>query len=172
MKIMKIMSRRGRESNRMPERRRLFVALAGRAAIGLAVLLACGTVAMHPATAQEAPSATIELSGGSVAAGVGYSWGSGTLAFQGTKYPLKVSGLSIVNVGASEYTATGVVLHLTQVSDITGNYVAGEAGATLAGGGSLMSMKNDRGVVINMTTTRTGLQLTLAPTGLKIELAK
>lgn len=169
---MKIMPHPDHESGRLPERRRLFVALAGRAAIGLVALLACGTVAALPAGAQEAPNATIELSGGSVAAGIGYSWGSGTLAYQGKKYQLKVSGLSIVNVGASEYTASGVVLHLAQVSDIGGNYVAGEAGATLAGGGSLMSMKNDRGVVINMTTTRTGLQLTLAPTGMKIELAK
>ncbi len=169
---MKMMSHRGGEPSRLLDRRRLFLALAGRAAIGLAVALGCGTVAALPASAQEAPNATIELSGGAVAAGIGYSWGSGTLVFQGTKYPLKVSGLSIVNVGAAEYTATGVVLHLTQASDINGVYVAGEAGATLAGGGSVMSMKNDRGVVINMTTTRTGLQLTLAPTGLKIELAK
>lgn len=165
-------SHRGGEPSRLLDRRSLFLTLAGRAAIGLAVALAGSTVATLPASAQEAPSATIELSGGAVAAGIGYSWGSGTLVFQGKKYPLKVSGLSIVNVGASEYTATGVVLHLTQVADIGGNYVAGEAGATLAGGGSLMSMKNDRGVVINMTTTRTGLQLTLAPTGMKIELAK
>ena len=169
---MMIMSHRGGEPSRLLDRRRLFLALAGRAAIGLAVALAGGTVAALPASAQEAPSATLELTGGAVAAGIGYSWGSGTLTFQGKKYPLKVSGLSIVNVGASEYTASGVVLHLAQVSDISGNYVAGEAGATLAGGGSLMSMKNDRGVVINMTTTRTGLQLTLAPTGMKIELAK
>lgn len=168
---MKIMPHPGHESGRLPERRRLFVALAGRAAIGLMALLACGTVAALPAGAQEAPSATLELSGGSVAAGIGYSWGSGTLTYQGKKYPLKVSGLSIVNVGASQYTATAVVYHLNQASDIAGNYVAGEAGATLAGGGSVMTMKNDRGVVINMTSTRAGLQLTLAPTGLKIELA-
>ena len=167
---MNMISPRNHESHRFPERRRWFVALAGRAAIGLAALLACGTVAMRPASAQEAPSATIELSGGAVAVGIGYTWGSGTLAYQGKKYPLKVSGLSIVNVGASEYTATGAVFHLTQVSDINGNYVAGEAGATLAGGGSVMTMKNDRGVVINLTATRTGLQFTLAPTGLKIEL--
>lgn len=169
---MKFMSRRGRESNRLPERRRSFVALAGRAAIGLAALLACGTVAMRPAIAQEPPSATIELSGGSVAVGIGYSWGKGTLTYQGKKYPLKVTGISIVNVGASNYTASGVIYHMNQLSDINGNYVAGEAGATVAGGASVLTMKNDRGVVINMTTTRGGLQFTLAPTGLTIELAK
>ena len=103
--------------------------------------------------------------------GIGYSWGSGTLTYQGQKYPLKFQGLSIVNVGASEYTATGVVYHLDKVSDISGNYVAGEAGATVAGGASVFAMKNENGVVINMTATRAGLQFTLAPTGMKLTLA-
>lgn len=169
---MKIMSHRGGEPSRSPERRRLFLGRAGCAAIALAVGIASGTVAAPPARSQEAASATIELSGGSVAVGIGYSWGKGTLTYQGRKYPLKVSGLSIVNVGASNYTASGVVYHLNQVSDINGNYVAGEAGATVAGGASVLSMKNDRGVVINMTTTRGGLQFTLAPEGLTIEQTK
>ena len=168
---MKMTPPRNHESHRSPEQRRLFVALAGRAAIGLAIWLASGMLAALPASAQEAPNATIELSGGTVALGIGYSWGGGTLDYQGKKYPLKVSGLSIINVGASEYTASAVVYHMNQLSDINGNYVAGEAGATLAGGGSVLTMQNERGVTINMTTTRTGLQFTLAPTGLWIELA-
>ena len=50
----------------------------------------------HPASASAAvPDGTIELSGGKVAAGVGYSWGSGTLFFHGKRYPLNVSGLSL-----------------------------------------------------------------------------
>jgi len=169
---MKIMSHRGGEPSRSLERRRLFLARAGRAAIALAVALASGAVAALPAGAQDTPNATIELSGGSIAAGIGYSWGKGTLTYQGKKIPLKVSGLSIVNVGAANYTASGVVYHLNQASDVYGNYVAGEAGATVAGGASVLTMKNDKGVVINMTTMRGGLQLTLAPEGLMIESAK
>ena len=169
---MKITFRKAGDSPQILKGRRSMLLLARRTAIALALGFACSAVALPPASAQEAPSATIELSGGAVAAGIGYTWGSGTLTYQGNKYPLKVNGLSIVNVGASEYTATGAVYHLTQASDINGNYVAGEAGATLAGGGSVLTMKNEHGVVINMTTTRTGLQITLAPTGLKIELAK
>lgn len=164
------MSCRDRAQNRQPDRRTWIDGLVGRAAAGLAIWLAYCMVAAVPASAQEAASATIELSGGSVAAGIGYSWGHGTLTYQGKTYPLKVSGLSIVNVGASGYDATGVVYHLNQLSDINGSYAAGEAGATLAGGGSIMTMQNERGVTINMTTTRTGLQFTLAPTGLEIEL--
>ena len=88
--------------------------------VGLALLIGVGS-----GVAQDVPDATIEFSGGSAAAGIGFSWGSGELTFQGKKYPLNVSGLSIVNVsglsmvhvGVSSYTATGAVYHLTQASD-------------------------------------------------------
>jgi hypothetical protein len=46
------------------------------------VSLGMGLLLLSPAPASAAvPDGTIELSGGKVAAGVGYSWGSGTLFF-------------------------------------------------------------------------------------------
>jgi len=65
-------------------------------ATGLALVLC----QLTPSFAQ-APYAIVELSGGSVAAGVGLSWGSGTLIFQGKRYPLRVSGISLASVGVS-----------------------------------------------------------------------
>jgi hypothetical protein len=44
--------------------------------------------------------------------------------------------MSIVDVGATNITATGLVYHLKNVSDFAGNYVAVSAGLTIAGGGS------------------------------------
>jgi hypothetical protein len=38
------------------------------------------------------PVATLELSESSVAAGIGFSWGSGTLSYQGRKYPVTAQG--------------------------------------------------------------------------------
>jgi hypothetical protein len=160
-------------SSSSPTRRRRFAVGWQRAVtVGVAIWLALSIVPQRSAAAEEAPSATIELSGGSVAVGIGYSWGGGMLDFQGRKLRLKVSGLSIVDVGASEYTASGVVYHLNKPSDINGTYVAFEAGATVAGGASVTSLKNDRGVVIKMTATRSGLQFTLAPKGMTITLAQ
>jgi hypothetical protein len=95
--------------------------------------------------AQNVPSGTIELKGGSVAAGVGYTWGKGILVFDGQEYPVKVSGLSIVQVGVSSYTASGTVYDLTKVSDINGIYTAVSAGAAVGGGASATAMKNDQG---------------------------
>lgn len=137
-----------------------------------AVVGVLAVLAVAPALAKDTPSATMDLKGGAVAVGVGYSWGGGTLHFKGVDYPLKVGGLSVVDIGASKYTATGTVYHLTKVTDIEGIYAAVTAGATVGGGGSVQSMKNDKGVVINLKSSRAGLQFTLAPKGVEISLKK
>src|SRR5258708_38175404 len=120
-----------------------------------------------PALAQ-APDALIECSGGSVAAGVGFRWGSGTLTFQGKRDPLTVSGLSLVGVGVDEYTATGSVTGLKQVQDIDGPYVAAAAGATVVGGAGAIALDNLNGVTIHLTSATQGLSLTLATEGVEI----
>src|ERR1700745_2397485 len=77
---------------------------------------------------------TIELSGGKVAAGVGYSWGSGTLIFKGKRYPLNISGIGLGSVGVNEYTASGHVTGLRRANDINGIFTAVGTGLTLGGG--------------------------------------
>ena len=64
------------------------------AALGLAVAGALVLCAPSAHAQEEKPDATVEFSGGSVAAGIGYSWGSGTLTYKGMKYPITVDGLS------------------------------------------------------------------------------
>jgi hypothetical protein len=127
-------------------------------------------VEVHPAAAQNIPTGTIELSGGSVAAGIGYTWGSGTLTFEGRKYPLKVNGISIVQVGISDYTASGTVYDLKKLSDINGVYTAVSAGAAIAGGASVTAMKNSHGVLIQWVATHAGLNLSLGTKGVTIAL--
>jgi hypothetical protein len=57
----------------------------------------------------DVPDATVEFSGGSVAAGIGYTWVSGMLIYQGRLFRLQVSGLSIADAGITSYTASGDV---------------------------------------------------------------
>lgn len=136
--------------------------------------LVASLLALLPARAadQGPPDATIELSGGSVALGIGYTWGSGKLVFQGKQYLLNVSGLSIADVGVSNYTATGSVYNLKKPEDIEGTYAGVTAGATVAGGVSGAAMRNQNGVLIQLSATREGLQFTFAPAGIKITLVK
>ena len=141
--------------------RKLFALLG----VGLAPLLASPTL-----SSAQAPDGVIELSGGSVAAGIGYSWGSGTLIFQGKHYPLKISGISLASVGVTDYTAAGSVEGLRTPQDINGVFTSVAAGATLGGGGNVAAMRNQNGVVIHLTSTTAGLSLSLAAEGLKISL--
>jgi hypothetical protein len=125
-----------------------------------------------PATANlNATEGTITFTGGAVAIGVGFQWGNGTLTYQGRQYPFRVDGLSIVDVGVTRVTGTGTVRNLRNLADFSGNYVSITAGATLAGGGSAASLRNQNGVVIDGIATSQGIRLTLAPGGVKITLS-
>ena len=123
------------------------------------------------ASLAQTPDAIIELSGGSVAAGIGYSWGHGTLIFHGEHYPIAVSGLSLATVGVVGYSASGEVYGLKSPRDINGVYTSVVAEGTFGGGAGATAMKNQHGVVIQMTSTTQGLNLTLAAEGVKVALA-
>ncbi len=114
----------------------------------------------------------IELSSGSVAAGIGFSWGGGKLIQAGKEYPLKVDGLSVGSVGITKANAYGKVYKLKKLTDINGTYTAIGAGATVIGGGSAITMKNSKGVIIDLYTTTEGVNLSLGGAGVKIELKK
>ena len=78
-------------------------------------------------------NATLTLSDGSVAAGIGFRWGSGTLAYAGKTYPVKVEGLSVGEVGVTRATAKGEVSNLTKLEDFNGSYTAAGVEGTVAG---------------------------------------
>ena len=137
----------------------------------IATLAAVAVLALSPEASlaqSDQPDATFNFSGGSVAAGIGYSWGHGTLHYKGKDYPFSANGLSIVNVGAGSIEASGPVYHLTKVEDFSGNYTAMTAGATIAAGGSVTAMQNQNGVVLHVASTSYGLQFKLAPSGVAV----
>ena len=114
--------------------------------------------------------ALIQLSAGSVGAGIGVSWGSGKLTQAGKEYPLKVDGLTVGTVGISKATALGKVYNLKKLSDINGTYAAIGTGVTVGGGGSAITMKNANGVIIDAITTTEGVSFTLGTSGVTIKL--
>jgi hypothetical protein len=134
--------------------------------------VAAGLVLLIAVTvgAQEAPVGKVNIESRSVALGVGVSWGDGTLIYQGKEYPFTVKGLSVADLGISKVTATGEVFHLKSVSDFSGNYVAAHAGAALGGGAGAIALRNQKGVVMQLTGTGTGVQLTLAAKGVDVKL--
>jgi hypothetical protein len=146
-----------------------------------AIALACvGTLAGCASQPPPAPpmsanmsatEGTVTFSGGAIAVGIGFQWGSGTLTYQGQQYLFKLNGLTVVDVGVSRVTGTGTVRNLHNVADFSGNYVSASAGAAVAGGGSVTTLRNQNGVVIDGITTAQGVRLTLAPGGVSITLS-
>ena len=123
------------------------------------------------AVAQDGPpSGKVWVESRSVAIGIGVSWGDGKLTFQGKDHIFNVNGLSVIDLGVSKVTANGEVFNLKKLSDFNGNFVAGEAGATVGGGAGAVIMKNQNGVVLKLTSTSQGVQLTLAGSGVDIKL--
>ncbi len=140
---------------------RIFIGLA------LAVFL---LVTVTPGLAQKTyyPVGTVSIVMTSVAAGVGFSSGSGTLTYQGKTYLFKIDGLSVGNVGISSINAVGKVYNMRSVSEFPGNYAALGAGITLAGGVAGLNMENQSGVIINLSAVQQGVQLNIGPQGFKI----
>jgi hypothetical protein len=116
------------------------------------------------------PDATLKLQGGSVAAGIGYVWGHGTVNFQGMDHSFDIHGVSVVDVGGASISATGVVMNLKNLKDLAGRYVAWGAGITIAGGGSAVYMKNQNGVVIKLISHTEGLRFNLSGNGIRLTL--
>jgi hypothetical protein len=138
----------------------------------IGLLLFMLSIAAGFAQGADKPDATIKISSGSVALGVGWSWGKGTLTYNGKDYPLSVKGLSIGKVGITGATASGEVFHLKTLKDFEGNYTAAGAGITLAGGRSAVDMTNQNGVRVRVISTNRGVDVTLGGGGVELRLKK
>src|SRR5262245_28630735 len=139
-------------------------------AVGL-VLAATLTSTLPTALANaKSPEATLQLSQGSVAAGIGFSWGSGTLTYKGKRYPVSVDGLSVGSVGISRATAAGTVTNLKSLDDFNGTYTAVGAGAAVGGGASIATMQNQNGVRITLRSRSQGVKFTLGASGVSMQI--
>ena len=142
---------------------RFFLALAV-----LAVLLLAVSPGIGKQSSPVRGTVSIEITG--VAAGVGVSWGSGTLSFEGKNYPFKIQGVSVGDVGVSTARAEGKVYNLNSVAEFPGNYAAVGTGVTVGGGVASQTMQNQRGVIIDLYSVTQGVQLTIGPQGFSIEM--
>jgi hypothetical protein len=118
------------------------------------------------------PSGYVWLSGGSIALGIGYTWGHGTLYYSKDQqqYKFKLSGVSVVDVGGAGINAEGEVYNLTSPADLTGNFSAVTAGMTIVEGGSIAYLKNEKGVVIKLHSQTGGLRFNLSANGVHVTL--
>ncbi len=95
------------------------------------------------------PVGRIEFTGGSAALGIGYSWGNGTLYYQGQQFPFSASGLTLADVGGTKNEAAADVYNLKNIEDFPGTYSVAQTGAALVGGGGIGYLENEKGVVLS-----------------------
>src|SRR3984885_461332 len=152
--------------------RKLLLSIFASILVPVIAAAADGAASPPPVAEGAIPSAYVWLSGGSVAIGIGYSWGHGTLynSKDQKQYKFKLSGVSVADVGAAGITAEGEVYNLTNPADLSGNYSAYTAGITVGEGGSIAYLKNERGVVIALHSQTGGLRFNLAASGVKVTL--
>jgi hypothetical protein len=114
------------------------------------------------------PPPYLELASKSVAAGIGISWGKGTLTFEGVDHAFSMRSVSLLSVGASAAEALGEVFNLERLEDFEGTYVAVEAAGAVGIGASTTRMRNQHGVEISLRSELQGVELALATRGFSI----
>ena len=141
----------------------------------LLLVLGVMTGFTQAATHQSEPDAILRLKGGSFAAGIGFSWGSGTLTYKGKDYPVSVNGLSVGRVGATSSSAYGEVFNLKHLQDFNGHYNVGGAGTrgvTLGGGRKTTTMTNQAGVIVALSSTQQGVDVNATGGGVDMQLKR
>jgi hypothetical protein len=137
------------------------------AAAFAAALLVAGIAA---GTSAQAASGTVHLK--IVKAGfiIGGGGGDGTLTFNGQTYRLQVGGIGIGTIGIAETRLYGTAMHLHSPYDIIGTYSTAGAGLAVGGGANIVTLRNEKGVVLQLQGTQIGFQATLGLGGMTISM--
>jgi hypothetical protein len=139
----------------------------------LSLVLAGMTGFTQAAKHHSGPDATLRLSQGGFALGIGISRGSGTLTYRGKNYPVRISGLSVGRVGVTSTTASGDVFNLRHLQDFNGHYTVGGAGTrgvTLGAGRTGTIMSNQAGVIVRISSTQKGFAVNATGGGVDMQL--
>lgn len=128
-------------------------------------------LAVSVSSAALADSGTIRLT--IVKAGfiIGGSGGSGTLTFHGRNYALDVGGISVgITFGGAKATLSGSVSNISRASDVEGVYGAASAGGAIGQGAGKIVLANEKGAVLELQGSQTGLMVSADLSGLVLSL--
>jgi hypothetical protein len=108
----------------------------------------------------------------SAGVGLGVTWGDGVLEYRGETYPFTVRSFDVGDIGVAKVIATGMVFNLKSVEDFSGMFAAVVASGTLGGGAGSGAMYNNNKVSMVWTGTNQGLNLSLAHSGVNVQLTE
>jgi hypothetical protein len=134
--------------------------------VAIAALLAAGL-----STTARADTGTVRISFIKAGWVIGGTIGSGVLNFRGRSYPLSIGGLSYgLTFGGSQTNLRGRVTNIYSPRDIEGVYGAGSAGAAIIRGPQAVILTNQRGAVMELSGSQTGLIVNLDLNGMALSL--
>ena len=123
----------------------------------------------------QVPDAMVKITSRMVAPGIGLSWGEGVLRYKDQDYPFtfKATGLfRDVDAKIAAAELSGRVFELKRLEDFVGNYKKVESKDAASGADTRATMKNQKGVVVNLISAVEGRKFALAREGMDIELKK
>jgi hypothetical protein len=124
-------------------------------------------------SAASADTGTIQISVVKGGWFIGASGGNGKLIFHGRQYPLSIGGLDAGLVfGASQTSLSGRVSNIRSPSDVAGVYGAVGAGAAIGTGARAITLRNEKGAVLQLQGRQTGLMVNADLSGLAISLQR
>jgi hypothetical protein len=141
------------------------------AATAAAALFALPALAADPLVNSK-PDGTLLLTAKAAAAGIGYTWGNGTLYYEGHQYPFSVKGITVADVGFAEVTGRGRVYHLNHLADFSGTYAAAIGEATVGHGIGGEILRNGNGVMIRVDEITKGARLAGSGDGIQLTLQR
>jgi hypothetical protein len=104
---------------------------------------------------------------------IGASGGNGVLNFHGKRYPLSIGGLDAGLVfGASQTDLVGTVSNIRRPQDVAGVYGAAGAGAAIGTGARAITLRNEKGALLQLQGRQTGLMVNADLSGLAISLQR
>src|SRR4051794_1651653 len=123
------------------------------------------------ASSSRAETGTLRLEVSKVGFIVGAGRGNGRLLFQGERYPLAVTGLSLgATIGISTTELVGHAYNLRTAADIAGTYKSVGRGFALTAGRGRVRLQNKKGVVIELSGRKAGFELAANVGGVEIKL--
>lgn len=132
-------------------------------------------LAYPSAVPAQVPDGTVKITRRTVSPGMGVEWGEGVLTYNGRDYPFSYRAGGTFRQVDTEMTTvelSGQVFNLKTVEDFGGRYHKVEAEGPATGGGSRVTMKNQKGVVVNVFSPVEGRKFDLTREGLDVELKK
>jgi len=135
------------------------------------IILTLAAVLAALASPARADSGTVNIQFYKAGWVIGGSFGKGVLNFRGQMYGISVGGLSYgLTFGGSQTSLRGRVRNITRASDIEGVYGAGSAGAAIIKGAQAIVLTNQKGAILELSGTQTGLIVNLDLSGLALTL--